>query len=465
MKSTKIIATIGPASDSVPVLTKLKEAGMDVARLNFSHGDLDYFKNAIDNIKKVNRDTAILLDTAGPEIRTGKVQEGVVLKQGCKIMLTDKVLVSDGSILTVNYNKLMTLAKGQILAIDDGNLELKITKVDKECLEAEVIEGGELGSTKGVSIPDHRIEMPVLTRKDRKLLKQFAGVADFVAASFVRNQKDIREMRKFLPDHIMIISKIEHWEAIHHLDEIINESDGVMIARGDLGVEITLEKVPRIQAEIIKKCNELGKPVIVATQMLESMRKNPHPTRAEVSDVSLAILQGADAIMLSGETTVGKHPVGAVRMMTRIAKEYDKRIVTKVLHKGENNPAVFVAESAYHASEKLGIAAILTPTESGYTARNVSRFKPKVPILAMTPNESVFRQLNLSWGVVPVCVARKHHNFTEMINQLVNECCRMKCIERNDLVVLTGGHKLRTIGSTNILEISSVQDIIRRKRY
>jgi len=463
VKSTKIIATIGPACDTTKTIKEMRQAGMDVARLNFSHGSHEYFKKIIRNIKRADKNIAILLDTAGPEIRTGEVSNGAVeLKQGSKIIYTKEKVISDGKMLTINYDKLLELEKGDQVALDDGSIETKIIKKDKECLIAEIIEAGTLGSNKGVSLPGHRIDLPILGKKDRLDITEFEHDVDFVAASFVRDKEDMNILRKFIHKSVKIIAKIEHWEAIDHLDDIIDSADGIMVARGDLGVEVTLEKVPKIQSDIIRRCNELGKPVIVATQMLESMRTNPRPTRAEVGDVATAILQGTDAVMLSGETTVGKYPVQAVRTMSRIAHEYDHRVIKKI-ELSENSIATYVAEAAYYASKKLHIKAILTPTESGFTARNVSRFKPKVPVFAMTPNRRVFKQLNLSWGVHPICISRSHKKLGHVINQMVSECIRRSLLSLEDTVVVTGGYKLRQAEGTNTLEINRVQDIITRK--
>jgi len=462
MKSTKIIATIGPASDSKEQLHKMIDAGMDVARLNFSHGSHEYFRKVIKTIRSITRDIPIMLDTKGPEVRTGIVKGEVMLSQDEHIILTTKEVVSDGKILTVHYDKLLTLGKGDKLAIDDGIIELKIVKKGKDTLTAKIIEGGVLGSKKGVSIPGHRIEIPFLTKQDINDIKAFDKDVDLVAASFVRCADDIRKLRKLLKGSAKIIAKIEHWESVEKLEEIIDEADGIMIARGDLGVEINLEKVPQIQNSTIRRCNELAKPVIVATQMLESMKINPRPTRAEVGDVANAIMQGTDAVMLSGETTVGKYPVQAVAMMAKIAREYDPRVRTWVKTRNGNNVASFVAESAFHAANRLGLKAILTPTESGFTARNVSRFKPHVPILAMTPNEHVHRQLRLSWGVHPICIAKSHKQLENVINQLVRESKNQGFLKEDDWVVVTGGYRLRQPGGTNLMEISKVNDIISR---
>jgi len=464
MKFTKIVATLGPATDSVPMIRKLRDAGMDVARLNFSHGNHEYHKKVIHNIKKVDRNIAILLDTAGPEVRTGDVAEGGLdIKTGQKLMITNMPCVSEGKKLTIDYPKLMHLKKGARILIDDGLIEAEVIKQTKNGLSTIVRNGGRLQANKSVSLPGHKIELPFLSEKDKKDIKFGKDYADFIAASFVRNAKDVEEMRNFAKSDAMIISKIEHWEAVDHIEEIIEASDGIMIARGDLGVEISLEKVPKIQKDTIRRCNELGKPVIVATQMLESMKNNPRPTRAEVSDVAHAIMQGTDAIMLSAETTIGEYPEEAVQMMTRIAKEYDKQVDVKIKHKQGNSVAVFVTEAAFLAAKKLGISAILIPTQSGFTARNVSRFKPHIPIMAMAPNSRIFRQLRLSWGVVPVCIADVHVRFDTMIRQLVEECLKLRLVKISDKIVITGGYKLGEIGGTNVLEINKVKDILKRK--
>ncbi|MEM4267701.1 MAG: pyruvate kinase [Candidatus Woesearchaeota archaeon] len=466
-KHTKIIVTIGPASDSVDTIRKLYEAGMNVARLNFSHGDHNYFSKVISNIRKVSKEIGILLDTKGPEIRTGKSFLPIRLIEGNEMTLTNKGEFCNDKTLVVKYPKIDNLNIGDELLIDDGLILVRVVSKENGILRVKIIEGGELSSNKSVTIKGHNVELPFLSMQDKKDVKfgMRMGV-DFIAASFVRSKKDIVHLRKFVGNSkLMLISKIEHWKAIENLDQIISESDGIMIARGDLGVEISLERVPKLQHEIIQKCNDLAKPVIVATQMLESMRNNLRPTRAEVSDVAQAILQGADAVMLSGETTIGKYPVQAVQMMARIAREYDHRVDTKISKRLSSSSinekiAQFVTEAAFFASKNLGVKAILTPTETGFTARHVSRFKPRCPILALTRSMSVFRQLQISWGVHPVAESERITKLDDMIKYLVRVSFKKGFVEKEDVVLVTAGHKLHQKGHTNLLEIHKVDDVL-----
>jgi pyruvate kinase len=356
--------------------------------------------------------------------------------------------------------------------MDDGLIETEVTGRKGGDLLVRIKNNGILGSKKTVCINGHDVKLPFFTETDREdILFGIENDIPLIAASFVRCKEDVRELRSLLIQHnskAMIISKIEHGEAVRNIDEIIRESDGIMIARGDLGVELPLEKVPKIQAEIISACNRLGKPVIVATQMLESMRENPRPTRAEVSDIAQAILQGADAIMLSAETATGKYPIKAVETMVQIAKEYDMRVKGVIDQNekdsiiGEDSVAQFVAKAAYYGSVDLGTRAVLTPTESGFTARNVSRFKPHCPILATTRDVNVMQQLMLSWGVFPMLEQEKFDSTDDMTNGLVLKSYEKGLIDITDRIVITSGNKLLEKGGTNHLEIYTVRDILER---
>lgn len=472
MISTKIIATIGPASDSEQKIQEMYNAGMRVARLNFSHGNYEYFKKVISNIRKVNDEIAIMLDTKGPEIRSGELEGGEIeLFDNDKLTLTKKQIIGNKSKITVNYTHLEQLKKGDKVLIDDGLIECEVISSENQEVIVKVLNGGKLGSKKTVSLRGHNAKIAFLSKKDKEDI-QFAidNDLDFIAASFVRTAKDVRDIRYMLEKQksiIRVISKIEHWEALENIDEIIEVSQGVMVARGDLAVEIPMEKVPKIQSQIIKHCNEMGKPVIVATQMLESMKSNPRPTRAEVSDVARAILEGADAIMLSGETASGKYPIKAVKMMGEIAKEYDKDVKNTILDNKHsekelklNSVSMFVTKAAFLASEALNTAAILTPTESGFTARKVSRFKPRCPIYASTHSKTVMRQLQLSWGVYPMFTKKHYVNLDEMINENITEIYNKKLVKKSDKVVITAGHKLAEAGHTNIMEIYKVEVVI-----
>lgn len=472
MIQTKIIATIGPASDSVQKIQEMYNAGMRIARLNFSHGNYEYFKKVISNIRKVNDEIAIMLDTKGPEIRSGNVENGEIeFNDNDKLILTKKEIIGNKTKLTINYTHLEELKKGDRVLIDDGLIECEvISNLNKE-ITVKVLNGGKLGSKKTVSLRGHNAKIAFLSKKDKEDI-QFAidNNLDFIAASFVRTAKDVKDIRNLLDKQnsiIRVISKIEHWEALKNIDEIIEVSQGIMVARGDLAVEIPMEKVPKIQTQIIKHCNEMGKPVIVATQMLESMKSNPRPTRAEISDVARAILEGADAIMLSGETASGKYPIQAIKVMASIAKEYDNSVQNVILDNKhsekellKNSISMFVTKAAYLASQSLNTSAILTPTESGFTARKVSRFKPKCPIYAPTHSKTVMRQLQLSWSVYPIFIDKYFKDLDEMIKVNVTYLYNKKLIKKSDKIVITAGHKLAESGHTNMIEIYRVDSII-----
>ncbi len=472
-KFTKIIATIGPSTGSVEKIRQLSNAGMDVVRLNMSHGDKDIILKNIDAVRRVSDSIAIMLDTKGPEIRTGEVDKGAIeLEEGARLILTREIYTGTPDRITVDYPHLDQIPEGSLIFMDDGLIEAEVTGKKGGDLLVNVKSGGILGSKKSVSVKGHNVNLPFLNDEDKEdILFGIENNISLIAASFVRCKEDVRELRSLLIKHnakAMIISKIEHGEAVRNIDEIIRESDGIMVARGDLGVELPLEQVPKIQEDIIKACNRLGKPVIVATQMLESMRETPRPTRAEVSDIAQAILQGADAIMLSAETAIGKYPVKAVETMAKIACEYDMRVKGVIRQEekdsmnGEDNVAQFVAKAAYYGSMDLDTKAILTPTESGFTARNVSRFKPHCPILASTRDINVMRQLMLSWGVYPMLEHEQFGNVDEMINSLVLKSYEKGFIDTTDRIVITSGNKLLGRGGTNHLEIYTVRDILER---
>ncbi len=472
MISTKIIATIGPASDSVKTIEKMYESGMRVARLNFSHGDYSYFEKLVKNIRKVSPEIAIMLDTKGPEIRSGEVENGMVeLSDEDKLILTNKQVIGNNKTLTINYKDLDKLKKGDIILIDDGLIETQVVSNKKGELHVKVLNGGKLGSKKTCTLKGHSPNLTFLSKKDKSDIN-FAldNDFDFIAASFVRKAADVKSIYSLIKkkkSSARVISKIEHWEAIENLEEICDVSQGIMVARGDLGVEIPMEQVPGVQKDLIKRCNELGKPVIVATQMLESMKDNPRPTRAEISDVAQAILDGTDAVMLSGETAGGKYPVKSVATMAAIAREYEhKNTVTIMdsLHPEDeivnNSISLFITKAAAQASKDLPKSVIITPTESGYSARKVSRFKPKVPILAMTRDMTTLRQLNLSWGVKPFLALKKYKNLDEMMYEIVLFCDKKKLLKGYKKAIITSGHAF-VKGHTNKLEIYNIDKVMK----
>lgn len=451
-KSTKIIATIGPASQNI--LRKLYNAGMNVARLNFSHGTHASHKQAITKIRAVSKDIAIILDTKGPEIRTGDTS--ISITKGEKVRITNKPLKEKH--LLINY-KLDKAKPGTTILIDEGRIRLKLLTRGR----AQSLSTGTIEPRRRVTFHGHTPHIPFLAPADKQDI-QF-GIkhnVDFIAASFISNAQDIHDIRKLTKNtNINIIAKIECAEAVKNRTDIAKAADGIMIARGDLGIEVNLEKVPNIQRDLITLCNELGKPVIVATQMLESMRTNPRPTRAEVADVANAILQGTDAVMLSAETATGQYPAQSVRMMTTIANEYDKH-VENTLTLTKQRISQHIASAAYRAAKELDAKIIFTPTRSGYTARNVSRFKPHCPLIAITKDPTVFRQLQLSWGVTPILDTGKDNRVHRMVCDEVCKLLDTKKLRKTDKVVITAGYL--AWGKTNRLEIYRGEEILEWKR-
>ena len=490
IKKTKIIATIGPSSDSIDMIKKLHKSGMNVARLNFSHGSYEYFEKLISNIREVSDEITILLDTKGPEIRTSPInsEQDLELKLNQKMTLSNNISeLTSISCIQLDYKHLFEVKPKNMIYIDDGSIGIEVTNVSKKdnLVHGVVKIPGKLGSKKTVSIHGHNVNIPFLSQKDKEDIK--FGIkqgVDVVAASFVRKEIDVIELEKFIDNNggkgIKIISKIEHGEALENISGIIDRSFGIMVARGDLGVEAPIEKVPFIQERLVAMCNEFGKPVIVATQMLESMKNSKVPTRAEVNDVAQAILQGADCVMLSGETANGKYPLQAVEMMNKICLEYDSQVESyisdsmnnsskdskgnelSVVRKNQKEASLFVTKSAYYAARDLDAQAILVPTESGFSARKISRFKPQCDILAVTKDMRVFRQLHFSWGVRPFLHTSEYENHDGMVNVLVDELVKKKVLDKKRRVVIASGKVVNKKGHTNTLEIYKVEDILER---
>jgi pyruvate kinase len=468
MKKTKIVCTIGPVSETEKMLRKLIFAGMNVARLNFSHGDYAEHGERIARIKKVREEmgipVAILLDTKGPEIRTGefKCQE-VFLTEGQEFTLTSRDVVGDDSICSISYKGLPGDVKaGDVILIDDGLVELKVREVvNGEDIRCTVLNSGVIKKHKGINVPGIRINMPPMTEKDRADIE--FGIQkgiDFIAGSFVRTAEDVLAIRQVLKEnkaeHIQIISKIENREGVDNIDEIIRVSDGIMVARGDLGVEIPAEELPLLQKQIIRKCNKVGKPVITATQMLDSMIRNPRPTRAEVTDIANAILDGTDAIMLSGETAAGKYPVESVETMSQIARKTEEAMdYSKLLMDRHQEREATVTDAISHATcniaMSLDASAILTATSTGYTARMVSKFRPKQAIIATTTDERVQRRLCLSWGVYTILL-RSVESTDDLINKSVSMALERGNVKEGDLVVITAGIPVGVGGTTNLIK-------------
>ncbi|AFQ44006.1 pyruvate kinase [Desulfosporosinus meridiei] len=471
MRRTKIVCTIGPASESGEKVQALLAAGMDVARLNFSHGTHEEHGRRIATLKeeaaKAGKHLGILLDTKGPEIRTGKVPEaGVVLANGLTFILdTDLNRVGNQERVGITYQDLWRKVKpGSRILIDDGQIELEVTAAEKEIITTTILNGGVLKSQKGVNIPSALIDLPAVTERDIEDIR--FGISqgiDFIAASFTRKALNILDVRRICEEmnaDVHIIAKIESREGIDNLDSILEVADGLMVARGDLGVEIPVEEVPIRQKEMIRKCNLLGKPVIVATQMLDSMIRQPRPTRAEASDVANAILDGTDAIMLSGETAAGLFPIEAVRMMDRISQRTE---LTCLDNKAAQHPQVNVAEAISFASftiaKDLQAAAVLTPTHSGLTACMISKYRPLALIVAATPFPETARKLALKWGVESIVVPQSSGT-DEMVSVAVNTSLNKNYIKSGDIVVITAGVPIGKVGSTNMIKVQIMGNII-----
>lgn len=475
---TKIVCTIGPSSESEEVLEQLVNGGMSVARLNFSHGSIPEHKIKIDRIKKVReklqRPVAIMFDTKGPEIRLGNLKDDMepYLNVDDEYILTTEDITGDEKIASITYKELpKDIKKGDSILIDDGLIELKVESVTGDEIHTKVVNGGFIKSKKGVNVPNVKLRLPSLTEKDVADLK--FGVKediDFVAASFVRTKEDVLNIRSVLESegmyNIQIISKIENKEGLENIDAIIEVSDGIMVARGDLGVEIPTEEVPIVQKEIIKKCNLKGKPVITATQMLDSMIRNPRPTRAEANDVANAVLDGSDAIMLSGETASGAYPVEAVKTMAKIARameesiDYDELLREKILM-NDRNITNSIGKSTCQIAADINADAIITATTSGGTSRAIAKFRPKNQIIAVTTDEKVRRQLSLTWGVEAL-LSEKIFSTDEVIANAVEISKAHGYVKSSDTVVLTAGVPVGLAGSTNLIKVQTVGELLVR---
>ena len=455
MKKTKIICTMGPNADNRETLKALVENGMDIARLNFSHGDHEEQKARFDLLKSVRdemkKPIAILLDTKGPEIRTGLLENGgkVVLKEGEEFILTSKEIKGNEKMVYQTYSQLAKDVKpGNTILIDDGLIGLEVKEIRGGDIVCTVRNGGELGQRKGINVPNVRVNLPGITKKDRDdIIFGIEQGIDFIAASFVRDAEAVKEIRAILKEHnaehVDIIAKIENSEGIENIDKIVSAADGIMVARGDMGVEIPAYEVPQVQKMIVEKCNQKYKPVIIATQMLDSMIRNPRPTRAEVTDVANAIREGADAIMLSGETAMGKYPVEALKMMAQIAEsteqylDYDMMPEYRTL-RGDANVSSAVGVAAVRTATNLEADCIVTPTMSGQTARLMANFRPKQPIYAVTPNAWAQRKMQIYWGVTPL---RGYQEDTteHIISHAMYVVKREGYVREGDMVVFTAG--------------------------
>ena len=489
VRKTKIICTIGPSSESYKALENLIFNGMDIARINTSHSSKEEAKKKIETIRAISikrkTNTAIILDLQGPKIRIGKLTKDIMLKDGQQIILTIHDILANANkksgsnsklsfsiaanqVIKVNYDKFLNdIRENCTIFIDDGLIECRIQKINKlgGYAEALVIRGGPLSSNKGINLPGLSVSVNSVTEKDIDFLNFGIEMGvDFIAQSFVRDAEDIKKIKTIIKEknsHIMVIAKIEKHEAVSNFDSILKQADAIMIARGDLGIEVPQEDVPNIQKEIIKKANMVGKPVITATQMLDSMIRNPRPTRAEVSDVANAIFDGSDAVMLSGETAAGSYPIEALKTMVRIINKTEetldyKEIMQKKFAVKQHTITEAISFAACEIASVLCAKAIITSTQSGSTARQVSKSRPESMIIGTSPHEWVIRQLMITWGVIPA-KTKFFGSVDKMIEETVSVSKKLGYIEEGDRVVITGGIFMNKPGSTNFINVKEIE--------
>ena len=476
MRKTKIVATLGPASNEVDIIKKLIEAGINAARFNFSHGDYEEHGQRIKNLKQAREEMGapipIILDTKGPEIRTRDVEGGSVeLVKGSTFTLTTDEIVGDSTKVAVTYKDLpKDLSIGSTVLVDDGLIELTVTEINGSNVVCRVENNGTLGCKKGVNLPNVHVNLPALTEKDKEDIKFGIKMGiDYIAASFIRSARDVLEIRKVLEENdglgISIIAKIESRDGVDNIDEILEVSNAIMVARGDLGVEIPLEEVPIVQKYLIQKAREKGKTVITATQMLESMTHSPRPTRAEANDVANAIFDFTDAIMLSGESAKGEYPVEAVKTMVKIAEKVEANI-DYVKNFDRNNTVAMtsitnaISHSACTTAHDLNAACIGAVTMTGTAIKKIAKYRPVNPILGCTPVDRTLRQLNLVWGVTPVKVEMEHHHFVTLFDSVAKKAIENGLCNIGDTMVFVGGTPLGTTGTTNTLKVGIVGDVI-----
>lgn len=476
MRKTKIVCTIGPASESEEMLEKLMNAGMNVARLNFSHGSHEEHKARIDTIRKVakrlNKTIGLLLDTKGPEIRTHNMKDGlIVLEKGKEVIVSMDEVEGTPEKFSVTYENLINDVNiGSYILLDDGLVELQVKEINKDKgeVKCDILNTGELKNKKGVNLPGVKVNLPGITDKDADDIR--FGIkenVDFIAASFVRRPSDVLDIRQILEEEkaeIKIFPKIENQEGIDNIEEILEVSDGLMVARGDMGVEIPPESVPMVQKDLIRKCNKLGKPVITATQMLDSMQRNPRATRAEASDVANAIYDGTDAVMLSGETAAGQYPEEAVKTMRNIAVSAEaaqdyKKLLSDRTKLVETSLVNAIGVSVAHTALNLNVKAIVAATESGSTARTISKYRPHSDIIAVTPSEKTARQCAIVWGVNPV-VKEGRKTTDALLNNAVATAVETGRVSNGDLIIITAGVPTGEKGTTNMMKIHLVGDEI-----
>ncbi|MBI4528629.1 MAG: pyruvate kinase [Deltaproteobacteria bacterium] len=467
MRRTKIVCTIGPASESEKVLEALIRTGMDVARLNFSHGDHAFHGRVVRRIRRLarrlDRPVAILQDLPGPKIRIGALKGNrAVLQSGRSVILTEKAIEGDDRTVPVNFTGFHRyVRKGDPILLGDGEIELEVVKSGSEEITCRVTVGGILSPHKGIHLPRGSLDLPSLTRTDKTdLAFGIEQRVDFVALSFVRDANDILDARKEMKKmgaEIPIIAKIEKHEALDHIDGILEAVDGMMVARGDLGLEIAPERIPANQKMIIRKANRLGKPVITATQMLRSMVQNPRPTRAEVADVANAVLDGTDALMLSEESATGSYPIEALRTMSQVAVETEKILEPRFYMEGvKRSVPEAISHAAISLARNLQVKAFLVPTTSGSTARMIARYRPARPIVAISPNPKTVTALSLVWGVCPFQVRAFKHT-DELVTLAQKTALSLGFVKKGDLVVITAGAPLHQVGTTNLLTVKELE--------
>ena len=471
MKKTKIICSIGPASQDVNTMSEMVENGMNVARVNFSHGNYQEYTDILNVVKetmaRTKKNIAILYDTKGPDFRCGEmIESGVDLVPGNYIRITKRTVVGTQSAFSVNHPEVLDrINVGNTILLEDGLMKLEVSYKDFDGLTCRVIEGGVLKSRKGMNVPGVKLELPFMSEQDRKDI-EFACLneGDFIALSFVQSRDNIKQVKEILKSYnredMKIISKVESKTGVENLDEIIDESDGIMVARGDLGVEVPFEYLPIIQKDMISKCREKEKFVIVATEMLASMYTSPRPTRAEVTDISNAVFDGADAVMLSGESTVGRHPIEAVRYMAKICEESEKnnRYCTKFNYRQVNDITEAIANSVITSSESLDIKAIVVPTSGGHSPSVISNLRPKTIILAPCPSDKVARSLALNYGVYPIVVPNvRDDDMDNAVSHAKREAISFLGLKEKDKIIITGGiHENKAIKQTNFMKIEEI---------
>lgn len=463
---TKLIATLGPSSESEKVIEELYKSGVDIFRLNLSHGDHEYHKNLIKKVRNIDKFIPILFDLQGPKLRIGKFKNRkIILKNGDLFTLTTKDLLGDKNFVSISYKDLPKyISLRDTILLDDGRIKLKVVSKGEDYIETKVVIGGELSDNKGINIPKENLDIPSLTEKDKEdILFGINENIDFIALSFVKNENDILYLKDFLSKHkfsIPIIAKIEKKDAIKNIDKIIEVSDGIMVARGDLGIEVNLEEVALLQKKILTKTLFSEKFSITATQILDSMVERPYPTRAEVSDITNAIFDGTDALMLSQETASGKFPIQAVKFLNKVAKKvenelpYETWLLSMELYI-KKDPLLSICYSAVLLSLKVKAKAILVTTETGKTAINISRFRPNVPVIALTPNERVVKQLKIYWGILPILV-QKFKSENDIIMTIEREAKKLDFLKSGDYYISVSGVIPGVPGGTNMIKLNRV---------